>query len=64
MNFDTVPDKQLQHLERLTSELWAALKQAKLQDEPLTEEIYRLHQHLGNVRRERYDKEAKQYDGY
>lgn len=64
MNLETVTDKQLQEIERLTRELGLALRQAKLQDEPLAHELHQLELEAGKVRRERYDDANSQYRGY
>lgn len=64
MNLEHTSDKQLQTLERLAGELLAALRQAKLQDAALTEELRQLEIEAGNVRRKRFDTATHEFNGY
>lgn len=64
MNLENTSDKHLQTLERLAGELLVVMRQAKLQDEPLTEELRRLQLEAGNLRRQRFDTAAHEYDGF
>ncbi len=64
MNLDTVTDKHVHEIERLTKELLEVMRKAKLQDEPLTELLRQLQQESGRVRRERFDGVDKEYSGY
>lgn len=64
MNLDTISDKHLQTLERLAGELLVVMRQAKLQEEPLVEELRQLQTEAGNVRRRRFDTAAHEYDGF
>lgn len=64
MNLENVTDKQLQEIERLARELGMALRQAKLQEEPLAHELHQLELEAGKIRRERYDGANSQYRGY
>lgn len=64
MNLDHTTDKQLQTLERLAGELLVVMRQAKIQEETLIEELRQLQIEAGNVRRARYDNAAHEYDGF
>jgi hypothetical protein len=64
MSIETLSDKDLQELERLTRELIAVLRKAKMNDQPLAEMLYELETRAGNLRRERFDSSNPQYDGY
>jgi hypothetical protein len=64
MNLETVTDKQLQELERLTRELLDVMRRAKLLEQPLTGLLSTLEQEAGKVRRERFDSVDKEYAGY
>lgn len=64
MNLDMLSDKHLQTIERLTQELLTVLRQAKLKDEPVVEELRQLEQEASRVRRERFDVANPEYRGY
>lgn len=64
MNLDTVSDKNVHEIERLTKELLEVLRKAKLQNEPLVEMLRLLQQETGKIRRERFDGVDKEYSGY
>ena len=64
MNFDTVSDKQLHELERLTKELLEVMRKAKLLDQPLTEMLRQLESHAEKARRERFDEVNPEFRGY
>lgn len=64
VRFERLSDQHLQQLERLSGELVAVLRQAKLRHEPVTAEIQRFQRELGDARRERYDRTTTPYDGY
>ena len=64
MNLDMVSDKHLQTIERLTQELLTALRQAKLKDEAVVEELRQLEAEASRVRRERFDVSNPEYRGY
>jgi hypothetical protein len=64
MNLDTVSDKHLQAIERLTQELLTVLRQAKMKDEPVVEELRQLEVEAGRVRRERFDVANPEYRGF
>ncbi|MFO7321377.1 MAG: hypothetical protein DIU68_006580 [Chloroflexota bacterium] len=64
MNLETISDKHLQELERLTGELLTLFRQAKLHDPELVEALRKLQHEAGDIRRARYDAHASQYDGY
>lgn len=64
MNLEHTTDKQLQTLERLAGELLVVMRQAKVQDDTLTEILRQLQIEAGNVRRTRYDAAAHEYDGF
>jgi hypothetical protein len=64
MNIDSVSQKDLNELERLVRELLAAMRKAKLQNEPLAEALQHFENTLGTTRRERFDTLNPDYRGY
>ncbi|HLV36814.1 MAG TPA: hypothetical protein VKY59_16945 [Spirillospora sp.] len=64
MNLDTVSDKNLQELERLSRELLLLMRKANLKDDLLVEALYRLERQAGDLRRERFDAANQEYSGY
>ena len=64
MDFETVSDKHLQEIERLTGELLAVLRQAKLQDDPINDALNQLRMQTGEVRRGRFDQSDREYKNY
>jgi len=64
MNIDTLSDKDLQELERLTRELLVLLRKAKMGDQPVAESLHELEARAGDIRRERFDASHPQYSGY
>jgi hypothetical protein len=64
MNLDTVSDKNLQELERLSRELLLLMRKANLKDDLLVEALYRLERQAGDTRRERFDSANQEYSGY
>ncbi len=64
MNLDTVSDKHLHELERLTQELLYVLRRAKLLDQPLTELLRALQSQTEQARRERFDEVNPEFKGY
>lgn len=64
MNLNQLSDKQLQSVEQAALGLLAALRQAKLKDEPIVESLRQLEQEAGRVRRERFDVANPEFRGY
>ncbi len=64
MNLETVSRKDLNEMERLSRDLLALLRKAKLQNEPLAESLHAFETELGNMRRERFDEVNPGYRGY
>jgi hypothetical protein len=64
MNLETVSDKHLHELERLTQELLYVLRRAKLLDHPLTELLRVLQSQTEQARRERFDEVNPEFKGY
>jgi hypothetical protein len=55
MDLETISQKQVIELEHLVTELLAAIRKARLQNESLTEELRLFEQELGDARRKRFD---------
>lgn len=64
MNFDTVSDKNLHELERLTKELLEIIRKVKVVDPALVEMLRALESQAGAARRERFDRVNREYPGY
>jgi hypothetical protein len=64
MELQTVSDKNLSDLERLSRELLVVLRKSKMLDTPLAEMLYSLENEAGNVRRARFDANDSEYHGY
>lgn len=64
MNFDTVSTKHLHELERLTKELLAAMRKAKVHDQPLAELLREFEAQAEKARRERFDDTNPEFRGY
>jgi hypothetical protein len=64
MNLDPLSNKQLGELERLARELLSALRDAKLQEEPVAEALRAFEREVGNTRRARFDESNPEYHGY
>jgi hypothetical protein len=64
MNLENVSAKQLNEVERLTRDLLAALRKAKLQNEPVAESLRQLEIELGQMRRSRFDNANPEYHAY
>ena len=64
MNLETLRDKHLQELERLSGELLALMRKTSLKDDPLVEMLYDLERKAGDTRRERFDADNPEYSGY
>ena len=64
MNFENVTQKQMNELELLVRDLLAAMRKAKLQNEPLEESLRLFEQELEDVRRKRFDKANPEYHTY
>jgi hypothetical protein len=64
MNLETLPDKHLHELERLTKELLEVMRRAKLLDQPLTELLRKVESEAEKARRERFDEVNPQFRGY
>lgn len=63
-SLEHVSAKHLNDLERSIQDLLAAMRKAKLKDEPLQEALRLLEQKLGKARRERFDEANPEYRGY
>jgi hypothetical protein len=55
MDLEPVSQKQVNELERLVKELLVAMRKARLQSEPLAENLRLFEQELGDLRRKRFD---------
>ncbi len=55
MDLDTVSTKHINELENLVKDLLTAMRKAKLQKDPLGEQLRQFEQELGDVRRQRFD---------
>jgi hypothetical protein len=64
MNLETLSDKHLHELERLTKELLEVMRRAKLLDQPLTELLRKVESEAEKARRERFDEVNPQFRGY
>lgn len=64
MNLDTVSDKNLHELERLSKELIDAIRQAKLMDMPIVELLRNLEAEAEKARRRRFDEINPEFRGY
>lgn len=64
MNLETVSDKNLHELERLTKELLEVMRRSKLLDAPLTEMLRSLGTEAEKARRERFDEVNPEFKGY
>ncbi|MAS37223.1 MAG: hypothetical protein CL610_24695 [Anaerolineaceae bacterium] len=64
MNLDTVSAKDLQEVERLSRELLAVMRKAKLLDLPVVEMLQQLESKAGQERRERFDAADSKYNGF
>ncbi len=64
MNLDTVSDKHLHELERLTKEILDIMKKAKLLDSPITEMLRSLESSAEKARRTRFDAVNPEFQGY
>jgi hypothetical protein len=61
---ETISDKNLHELERLTQELLEIMRKAKIQDAFLSEALTQLHQEASDARRNRFDARSPKYTGY
>jgi septal ring factor EnvC (AmiA/AmiB activator) len=64
MNLENVSQKQLNELERMISELLAAMRKAKLHTEPIAKDLQQLEAQLGEMRRQRFDSTNSEYHSY
>jgi hypothetical protein len=64
MTLETLPKKQLQELEELSTKLVTALKKAKLHDTALCKEVQALKEETEKIRRARFDAENGEYSSY
>jgi ribosomal 50S subunit-associated protein YjgA (DUF615 family) len=64
MDLDTVSDKHLHELERLSKELLALLKKGKLTDLPLAESLRLLQAQAEKARHARFDDHNKEFQGF
>jgi hypothetical protein len=61
---ETVSDKHLHEMERLTKELLRVMQKAKLRDLPIVELLRQLESEAEKARRERFDAVNPGYRGY
>lgn len=61
---ETVSDKHLHEMERLTKELLQVMQKAKLRDLPIIELLRQLESQAEKARRERFDAVNPGYRGY
>ena len=64
MELDALSDKNLNELERLSRDLLAAMRKAKLSDSTLVNLLSTLERQAGEIRRARFDADDSQYNGY
>ena len=64
MNLETISQKDLNELERLSRELLALLRKTKLQNEPVADSLHAFELALGDLRRQRFDELNSGYRGY
>ncbi len=64
MNLDTISDKHLHEIERLTTELLETIRKAKVVEPPLIEMLRALKAQAEHLRRERYDAVNPEFRGY
>lgn len=64
MNLELVSPKHVNELELKIGELLALMRKAKVQPEPLSEQLRLLEQELGKIRRERFDATNSEYNSY
>lgn len=62
MDLDTISNKNLGDLERLSKELLALMRKTKLLDTPLAKLLYELENEAGKIRRARFDAEDSEYN--
>ena len=64
MSLESLPKKQLQELEELSTKLVSALKKAKMHDTVLCKEVQQLKEETEKIRRARFDAENSEYGSY
>lgn len=64
MNLETVPQKNLNELERLAREMQLLLRKSKLNNEPLAKLLSEFEAELSQLRRERFDAANPKYHSY
>lgn len=64
MNFDNVPNKNLNDIEQLLDALQAAMHKAGLKGEPINASLQEFKRELEQVRRARFDAANPQFSGY
>jgi hypothetical protein len=64
MNLEHASRKQLNDIEILVRELQIVMRKAKLQNEPLAEALKLAERELSQARRERFDAENPEFQGY
>jgi hypothetical protein len=64
MNFEAIPNKQLNQIEQLSKELLAILNKAKLGDEAVTQALAKLAQEATAERQSRFDAVDTAYKGF
>ena len=64
MDLEPVSVKHLNELEQLVTQLLAAMRKAKLSDDPIYASLQTLEQSLGQSRRDRFDQTHAEYSGY
>jgi hypothetical protein len=64
MNLDTISDKHLHEIERLTTELLETIRKAKVAEPQLIEMLRTLKAQAEQLRRQRYDAVNPEFRGY
>jgi hypothetical protein len=64
MNLDTVSDRNLHEIERVSEELIDTLRQAKLLDLPIVQMLRNLETQAEETRRRRFDEINPEFRGY
>ena len=64
MNMESISDKNLGELERLSRELLVVMRKAQLADTTLATLLTTLETEAGELRRARFDAQDSQYSGY
>jgi hypothetical protein len=64
MDLDTVPQKRINELEQMTSQLLKTLRSSQLHRTPLYASLQEFEQALGEKRRSQFDENNSTYTGY